>query len=266
MAKPLVIVSVVVLLIVVVVGGVLVMRGCGGGEEAPPAVVVETPAPEPTPTPTLQEQLSERLKGTTLATSDAIVAELVGELSEHPKLAAWLANEDLVRRFAAAVDNVADGKSPRAHLEFLRPEERFRAIERNGRFTIDPASYRRYDLVAEVFASLDTEGTVTLYRELQPLVREAYREIAPPDRDFDTRLIAAIDQLLAVPVPGAQVEVKPKVVTYTFADPDLEALSDAQRQLLRMGPDNVRTIQAKLRELKAALLAEPEPEQVPAGE
>ena len=70
------------------------------------------------------------LAGTTLRTSDAVVRELVSELSANPTLAAWLANEDLIRRFVAAVDNVANGISPTTQLDFMRPEGSFDVIEK----------------------------------------------------------------------------------------------------------------------------------------
>ena len=38
-------------------------------------------------------------------------------------------------------------------------------------------------------------------------------------------------------------------VSYTYEDARLESLSAAQKQLLRMGPRNVRLVQAKLREI-----------------
>ena len=227
---------------------------------APPPEVA-APTAVPAPTPTLQERLSERLQGVTLLTSDAAVRELVAALSAHPELAKWLASEDLVRGFTATVNNIAEGTSPRPHLSLLRPAGTFRVIERDGVLTVDPRSWRRYDLVADVFVSLDTAGTVALYRELRPLVDEAHREIARPGLDFDGRLLAAIDHLLQVPVIEGDVQVTEKVVTFTYANDALEGLSDAQRHLLRMGPENVRRVQAKLRELKAALLA---PTAVPA--
>jgi hypothetical protein len=37
-------------------------------------------------------------------------------------------------------------------------------------------------------------------------------------------------------------------------DPELEALSSLQKQVLRMGPENSGIIQAKARELRGALL------------
>jgi hypothetical protein len=225
-------------------------------DETVQTVVENTPTPVPEPTPTLEERLSSRLSGTTLATSDAVVRELAAEISSHPKLAAWLVNEDLIRRFVASVDNIASGISPRAHLDFLRPREGFEVEEEaDGTLIIEPDSYDRYDLVAQVFASLDTNGTVALYHELEPLIDEAYAEIGPAGADFNDRLDAAFDQLLSVPVLEGPAEVKQLIVTYAWADDQLEALSDAQRHLLRMGPENVTMIQAKLGELRAALAA-----------
>ena len=43
------------------------------------------------------------------------------------------------------------------------------------------------------------------------------------------------------------------VTTYQMADENLEDLEDAQRDLLRMGPQNIRKVQNKLREMAMAL-------------
>jgi hypothetical protein len=242
-----------IVLVVLIVAAVLIWLSGGREVARSAAEVAVTPAPTPAPTPSLEERLSERLKGVTLSTSDAAIRQLAAGLSARPELTAWLANEDLVRRFVASVDSIADGRSPRQQVEFLRPAAAFRVDDRGDRLVLDPASYRRYDVVADVVSSLDTGGTVALLRELKPLIDDAYAEIAPPGRSFDDRLTAAIDQLLAVPVVDGDVELERKVVTYAYADPSLESLSAAQRQLLRMGPDNVRKIQDKLREIKAAI-------------
>jgi hypothetical protein len=226
-------------------------------EEPVQTIVEYTPTPVPEPTPTLEERLSSRLSGTTLATSDAVIRELAADISSHPRLAAWLVNEDLIRRFVASVDNIASGISPRSHLEFLRPREGFEVEEQaDGALIIEPDTYRRYDLVAEVFASLDTDGTVAVYRELEPLIDDAYAEIGPAGSDFDQRLDAAFDQLLSVPVLEGPAEVEQLIVTYAWADDQLEALSGAQRHFLRMGPENVTVIQGKLEELRTALAAQ----------
>ena len=53
-----------------------------------------------------------------------------------------------------------------------------------------------------------------------------------------------------MPVP---VEVYTDSVTYKYTDPRLENLNEPQKQLLRTGPDNMRRIKAKLREIKVLL-------------
>ena len=249
------IIGIFIALLVIVIAAVIWWQWPAGGAPTE-TVVAATSAPEPTPTPGLEDRLSLRLAGTTLSTSDAVVRELAAGLSANPKLAAWLVNEDLVRRFVTSVDNIASGVSPRAQLEFLRPAEGFE-VDVKGRdvIMVEPSNYHRYDLPAQVFASLDTAGTVALYNELKPLFDEAYAEIGPPGKSFDDRLDAAFDQLLAVPVLEGPVEVHQLVVTYAWADPDLESLSGAQRHFLRMGPENVSLIQDKLGEFRATLAA-----------
>jgi hypothetical protein len=242
------------LLLVIVIAYLIWMRPDAGDDEQAVPVVVASPTPEPSPTPTLAEQLSARLAGVTLSTSDQTVGELIAELSSHPQLAKWLVNEDLVRRFVASVNNVAEGKSPRQHLDFLQPTTPFRAIKKAGTFYVNPSSYDRYDLVVEVFESLDTEGMVVLYGELKPLIDEAYREISPPGWAFEDRLSQAIEQLLDMPVPTGEVELEEKTVaTFEYADDRLASLTEAQRHMLRLGPDNIRRIQAKLREIQRAM-------------
>jgi hypothetical protein len=255
-------VGIFLVLVVVAVAVFLIWVRPGADEGPSEPLPIVTPAPAPTPTPTLAEQLSARLQGVTLKTSDVAVQELVAELSSHPQLAKWLVNEDLVRRFAAAVDNIADGRSPRKHLEFMRPSTPFRAINKRGAFFVNPSSFNRYDLAAEVFGSLDTEGTVALYHEVRPLIAEAYREISPPGWIFEDRLTLAIDHLLWVRVPGGDIELEERTVaTFAYADEELEALSDAQRHFIRLGPKNMRRVQAKLREFRDALQAPPPPEE-----
>ncbi|RKH02129.1 DUF3014 domain-containing protein [Corallococcus sp. CA053C] len=190
-----------------------------------------------------------------LPESDGRVRDLVGKLSVEPELARWLQERDLARRFTSSVNNIAEGESPRASLLFMAPPGAFQvdAPGANGRAAIAPRSYARYDLVARVLGSLDAAGAALVYRELKPLIDQAYREIAPPGQSFEATFGRAIQHLLAVPVPQGPVEVESKGALYVYAAPELEGLSRAQKHLLRMGPGNIRLIQAKLREVRTSL-------------
>jgi hypothetical protein len=247
------------------VAGIVVVLVLGAGlgwyflrgekqEPAAPAAPAEPVAAAPAPstgedagTPT------ERLPS--LSQSDARVRELVGPLSSLPELQKWLASaEDLVRRFTSAVGNIAEGESPRAALAFLAPQGAFQVAERDGRTVIAPESFARYDPVARVLTSLDTQATARVYRTLAPLIDEASKEISRPGQRFDQTLASAIQRLLDTPVPEGDIEVVDTPgVHYAYAAPELEQLGAAQKHLLRMGPANARAIQAKLRELRSAL-------------
>jgi hypothetical protein len=185
--------------------------------------------------------------------SDEVLRGLAGGLSPHQSLGSWLKSKGLIRRFVAAVDNIANGLSPRSQIDFFTPKGEFRVIRRNSRYYVDPRGYSRYNLVADVFVSLDVNMTIELYRRAKPLIQEAYAELGYPDQDFDDTLAEAIVELLKVPVVQGDMLLERKVISYALADPGLENLSEAQKYLLRMGPENIRKIQSMLRELGSAM-------------
>ena len=181
--------------------------------------------------------------------TDAIVRELVAKLSSHPTVAAWLATDQLVRNFTAVVDNISSGRTPSGHLGKVRPTGNFQVREDRGSVWIDPRSYRRYDKYADAVSGLDARGAARLYATLKPRIEDSYRELGHPDGNVDGALERAVVELLKTPVVEGDVALASKSVAYEFADPRLQSLSSAQRQFLRMGPRNVRLIQAKLREM-----------------
>jgi hypothetical protein len=215
-------------------------------EVRPPETSGRAPAPEPeVPIPALDE-------------SDPLLRALARGVSTNPQLSSWLVTQGLVRRFTVAIDNIAEGRSPRSHLLFLAPESAFKISRRkqgeeDERLFVDATSYQRYNSLAEVFASLDTNTAVEIYRRVEPLVDEAYRELGVPDENFDERLSKAFNVLLATPIVEGEIELEPLIVTYAYADPELEDLAPVQRHFLRMGPRNVALVQEKLREIAAAL-------------
>jgi len=221
----------------------------------PTAVPPLPPLPRPTNAPAtpIPAPTVSRTPLPELDASDAFVRKLVAALSANPGWAKWLATEGLIRRFVVVVDNVAEGKAPTKHLRELGPKERFTIVERGKSTLVDPKSYARYDAATAILASLDAKGTAEAYRQLKPLIDKAYRDLGYPDRKFDAVLAKAIDRLLATPLPPESVEVRSAVKSYRFADPALESLTPPQKQLVRLGRENMKRVQDKLRELRKAL-------------
>ncbi|MCP3098512.1 DUF3014 domain-containing protein [Myxococcus sp. K15C18031901] len=204
---------------------------------APPAVVARAPdAPLP-PTAEIDTLLRARLSGA----------------SSLAEFGAWLREADLLRRFVGVVSNMAEGDSPRALVAFLAPTGEFQVRTQEGRTLVAPRGYTRYDTVGRVVGSLDATLLVDTYREVRTLAQRLYQESAPPGSSFEATLLRAFEQVLAVPVLERDVEVLAKGALYVYADPQLEALTSAQKHLLRMGPANLRLIQGKVREVQLKL-------------
>jgi hypothetical protein len=160
----------------------------------------------------------------------------------------------LVRRIVATVDNLPRPTAARRLMPLQPVPGRF-AVSGGDTPSIEPVNYARYTPYVRVLEAVDTDALVRTYVRMYPLFQRAYEELGYPNKYFNDRLIAAIDDMLATPSVDGQVElVQPKVL-YEFADPDLEARSAGQKILLRMGAENAARVKAKLTEIRRAILA-----------
>ena len=216
----------------------------------PPA---EAPAPasvtKPPPAPAVREQIALP----PLDETDPVVRELVSKLSSSPVVAAWLTTDSLLLNFVAVTSRIASGVTPVAELKSIGPVPRFATRTVRDNTYIDRSSYRRYDRYAQAVSALDTRGVAELYKTLNPRIKEGYSRLTSGDDAFDPVLERAIVNLLKVPIVEGEVELYPQGTVWAFADPRLQELSAAQKQLLRMGPQNVRMVQSKLREIATNL-------------
>lgn len=184
---------------------------------------------------------------------DTFLRALLGGLSSSPELARWLATDDLITQMAHAIDRASRGQSPARDLAVLRPSGTFE-ISRSRPTAIDPASYARYDGLARVVSSLDARSAAAAYRTILPRLDEAYRNLGRSEGTVDQAVAVVLQLLIDTPVVRDPVYLVPGTgATYAFADARLESLRPVQKQLLRMGPDNVARVQERLREIKQAI-------------
>lgn len=181
--------------------------------------------------------------------TDPVVREMVGQLSSHPTVAAWLTTDGLILNFTVVTLRIAKGESPTQELRAIGPVPPFRPRTAREDLFVAPSSYQRYDRYAAAVSALDARGAARLYTTLKPRIADAYRRMGDPTGNFDPVLERAIVEMLRVPVVHGDIELAPHGIGYAFVDPRLESLSPAQKQLLRMGPQNVQAIQAKLRDI-----------------
>lgn len=164
-------------------------------------------------------------------------------LSSRPEWAQWLNVGDLLDRWVVIVDNVAEDVSPRRQLEFIK------IAPLHG----ERMEYARYDGVADVIGSIDARKFAQVVREFHPLLETAYHKLGYPDRKFDAVLTKGLQRIIDAPVLAQMPKLEPKGAVLRFTDDKLESLGAVEKHLLRMGPRNTKILQAKAREIAAAL-------------
>lgn len=218
--------------------------------ENTPKPVYEPPQPvvEVEPLPTLNE-------------SDAGVLAALQELRGEGLLK-LIVPQEVLRKFVLAVNGIEEGKVVHEYRPVVSPPppfipEKFSVMVEGvavDQERISANNYQRYEPYVTTLALVDPDAAVAVYKRFYPLMAEAFKELGLKKSNFHSVMIGAIDNLLAAPdVQGDLLLVHPKVF-YQYADPALEKLPQTHKLMLRMGPENARSVKASLRQLRARLV------------
>ena len=181
-----------------------------------------------------------------LQASDDFVRGQANALGLPP---AWMASDELVRRFAVLLYNAAQGELPARRPRPFSPRRKFAVRPEGERFFMDAAGYARYDPYLDQLQNIPPETLAGFFRLLRPLTDQALGELGYDGTARDAAL-AAMDNVLATPVVEGEVELVQPRVLFHYADPALEDLGGLQKQVLRMGPRNIRRLRAYLIRLR----------------
>lgn len=214
-----------------------------------PEPVVESPAEEPAAAPAPPELPP-------LAESDSMVREQLSAAGAGPELDKLQQQENLIQQGTALIEGFSRGLVVRKLLPLDPPEGAFSVQEQGEQMFMSPASYVRYDNYAGAIASLDSATLVSNFHTMRPLFEQAFGQLGLPAEDFDNAVIRVLDRILATPEIEDPIALTRRSVMYQYADPQLEQLTPLQKQLLRMGPDNIRRVKEQAAALRAGLLSQ----------
>lgn len=201
---------------------------------------------------TLEPVLNE-ISSISLDVSDAAVKAAIVQAIRSPQISKFLVNESLLQKFVISANNLANQEITIRDNLLTPPEGDFGVYQQADKIWIDRTSFQRFTPYIDAIESVDTEQLLSAYESYRPTLTEKFAEISRPGEQLDQIVIRAIDELLNTPLVPVPIEVMSETVMYKFADPKLEALSGPQKQMIRMGPDNVRRFKEVLREVQAEL-------------
>jgi hypothetical protein len=236
-------------------------------------VIVERPAPEPVPAQPETAPVEAAARSGPMHPLEPLASPQAGDRRLMPlpplddidayfrlelvnlfgqKLDGLLADETLIDRFVATVDNL-----PRTHVaERIRPVGRISGVFAvdsgidDGSFVLSASNYDRYDFLVNMVVTADLGDLVDIYRRYYPILQAAYVRLGYPDGYFNDRVVEVIDHLITTPVPDKPIRLARPHVLYEYADPELEALSSGQKLLLRMGSENAARTKKVLEQLR----------------
>ncbi|MFA5983556.1 MAG: DUF3014 domain-containing protein [Methylococcaceae bacterium] len=187
-----------------------------------------------------------------LENSDGLFRESLIRIS--PALGEWLVGDQLIRKGMLIINDFSQGQRLVKNIAFLKLKQRFVADVGNQGLLMGPTSYQRYNEFVAAVDAMDVGALLALYKSFKPLCQQVFAEFSYPQAyRLDDVIAKAAAEMLAAPIIEAPIELVNFGVRYKFASTDLEALSPVQKQLLRMGPENTRILQNKLRLIIEAL-------------
>lgn len=189
-----------------------------------------------------------------LKNSDTIFKEDVAKLS--PGLGKWLNTDQLISRVLKLINDFSQGQRTFKNAGFLRLDTPFAPKRNEYGFFMDAKDYKRYDQFAAAVEALDVQACMAFYKKYRPLMQEVFATFGYPHAyHIEDILQKAGANILTAPLIDRSIGLVPHGNRFRFADPQLEGLDPVQKQMLRMGPENTKRIQDKVRLLLQALAA-----------
>lgn len=188
-----------------------------------------------------------------LEDSDDSFRKTIEDVSEN--LSDWFNFKHIIRKYLLIMNDISQNQLLYKHRKFLKlPKEIVVKNDSRGLY-LAKESYDRFNRLADAIASIDTQKGIDLYITFKPLFEQVYEEFGYPEEyKLEDIFLKAAASVLNAPRQKGRVAVVRHSLRYKFSDKNLEALNDVEKLMLRMGPENTKKIQEKLRQLVAAIV------------
>ncbi len=224
-------------------------------EIAEPVVIEAEPEPESVPV-FVPEPVEPPPPVVTEATADSYAREIIDSINGGKALKEFVAGNYVIERAVAITDALRRGEVPYKLLPVGKPASAFPISDDGLRVTMNPAGFARYDAFANWVNSLDVDAIIVAFNDYESLATAALANMGVNDFDIRGAALAATTQILATPSLPEGAELMRNEANWVYMDPEIEALTAVQKQILRMGPENAELVQQKARELRGALLGD----------
>ena len=169
-------------------------------------------------------------------------------------LSDWFNVKDVIRKYILIINDFSQSQILYKHRKFLKMPLVMVVKNDSQGLYMEKESYSRYDRLANAIDAIDEQKGLSLYLAFRPIFKQVYDEFAyPEDYRLEDIFMKAAASVIEAPIITDRVYLLKHSMRYKFADKKLEALNDVEKQMIRMGPENTKKIQNKLRQLVEAV-------------
>lgn len=220
-----------------------------------PATPSVEPVVEPSPDKAIApEPLVAEEPAMTVTALNAVLPETAAGWGIEPLGTTFVQRANAIERGMAMIDNLRQGEVPYKLLPVARPKQAFGVIADGSAVTIDAASFSRYNGLVRTLEGVNIEAMVALYRQHESTFAAAWAALGYSNVTLEQAILASLESILLTPEFPLDARLIKKEANWIYEDKSIEALPALQKQLLRMGPENMQVIQNLARELRGAIL------------
>ena len=213
--------------------------------------IAQYPVPAVVPSETQQSAPAAPFQLPSLDQSDESISEALLKITDKTLLEQVFTSKDFIRSAVITIDNLTKPSLPIHSVPVKLPTGELQVDPKT--MTIRSANESRYKVYVDFLKKLDLKKMTRLYIQYYPLFQKVYLETNSSGH-FNDRVVEVISHLQETPEVNRPVQLIRGKVVYTFANAQLEELSAGQKIMIRIGPQNSKTVNEFLQTLKMRLI------------
>ncbi|MCQ2403020.1 MAG: DUF3014 domain-containing protein [Lentisphaeria bacterium] len=178
--------------------------------------------------------------------TESELLEAAGALTGNPLFQQLLSQDSTLKLLVRLLDAVANGEAPVGLLNFVGDFQKFQAGRNaEGYLAATTATTNRFGRFIDAFTSIPPADAAGWYRRAEPKMQEILRAMGYHELTMRQLVTNAFTVILQIPEFSFDPELVPRgAEIFEYQDPIFQGLNDAQKLIVRQGPENCAKVRS----------------------
>ena len=178
--------------------------------------------------------------------TESELLEAAAALTSNPLFQKLLSQDSTLKLLVRLLDAVANGESPAGMLSFVGDFPKFQAGRNaDGYLAATNATNGRFSRFIDAVTSIPPADAARWYRQAEPKMQEILYAMGYQELSMRQLVTNAFTVILQIPEFSFDPELVPRgAEIFEYQDPIFQGLNDAQKLIVRQGPENCAKIRS----------------------